>query len=98
MLCLQEENAQMREQLGLAPRIQGSKSQLHLTRSDFEVLEAAKEAVGEVHDEDEGVGEHEGLGDEEGPGEEGMDEEGGEEAEGDEVEEEAEGESEDERL
>lgn len=52
---LQEENAQMREQLGM---VQGSRSQLHLTRSDFEVLEAAKEAVGEVLD-DEGVGEAE---------------------------------------
>jgi hypothetical protein len=52
---LQEENAQMREQLGV---VQGSRSQLQLTRSDYKVLEAAKEAAGEVL-EDEGLGEAE---------------------------------------
>jgi hypothetical protein len=54
-LPLQEENAQMREQLGV---VQGSRSQLQLTRSDYEVLEATKEAAGEVL-EDEGLGEAE---------------------------------------
>lgn len=72
MLHLQEENEQMREQLGLAP--QGPRSHLQLTRSDIEVLEAAKEAVTTEPVEGE---ELEGEG-----GDEEEEEEGEEEAEG----------------
>lgn len=39
------------------------RTQLKLTRSDFEVLEAAKEAV--IGGEDEELGQEEGLGDQE---------------------------------
>jgi hypothetical protein len=85
VLLLQEENMQMREQLSLR---KVGKPALHLTRSDFEVLEAAKEAVvvgavvddlegSTTRDEDEGP---KGVEEAEGEGEE-------EEGEGDEEEE-----------